>query len=162
MADALATEWAVLKTANPSFTTAQLLALLNSTTVAGPTQAVTLIGFANYLIGNGVYHTFLAYCTKAFNLMVTGGSPTAAQLAAAQYYAMSVTQGMTTLVFTTSTVDFTNWLNAIAADVASGLTAPLVTGLVALTASQIPWWQANGFTGLITNAYLTADQPPLT
>jgi len=69
-------------------TTAQKLAAVNAWTIPGPTSAITLVAFANYLIGQGVYPTFLAYATKAFNLLVSGGSPTAAQAAAAQWAAL--------------------------------------------------------------------------
>ena len=151
MTDALATKWAVITTANPGFTTAQKLAALNALMVAGPNA-------------DGVYATFFAYCAHAIATLEAGGTLTGAQQAAANWAAFIATPGISSVQTSVPAVYsmVSTMMSAIASDSASGLTGAIVSSLLALAATQIPWWQANGFSGPITSAYLTAESPQLT
>ena len=164
MSDALSTEWAAITSANPSATTAQKLALLNAATVAGPNIDVPVTTAALFLANEGKWAQLLAYAQKAFATLQAGGTLTPAQAAAAQLAALIALPQFT--AFKTSVPSgytaISTMLNAVAGDSASGIASTDVTNLLTLAATTIPWWQANGFQGPITPAYLTAESPPLT
>ena len=164
MTDALAPKWAVITTANPGFTTAQKLAALNALMVAGPNADVPVPTVVALLEGQGVYATFFAYCAHAIATLEAGGTLTGAQQAAANWAAFIATPGISSVQTSVPAVYsmVSTMMSAIASDSASGLTGAIVSSLLALAATQIPWWQANGFSGPITSAYLTAESPQLT
>ncbi len=161
--DALATLWASISSANPTFTTAQKLAAVNTQTVAGPNIDVPVVEAAIYLANEGKWAQLISYAQKQLANLGAGVTLTPAEQAGAQLAALIATPQFTAFQ-TSSAVGLaaaTAMLNAIAGDPLSGIASADVTALLALAETTVPWWQANGFAGPITPAYLTAESPAL-
>lgn len=144
--DALKTQWAGL-----SGTTAQKLAAINAMTVAGPSQNVAPSAIVAYLALNLKLAPLLKYAANA---------PATEAGACAEELAAILQMGSNAPTFETSNpavlATVTGMLQAISADSASGLTASDVTALLALAATTVPWWQANGYTSPFSQADLDA------
>jgi hypothetical protein len=157
--DALQTEWAALTAQYPADTTQQRLDRLNATKVAGPRRDVQVSEVIGYLELNLKMDALLNYAAAA---PTTGG--TQAQIAARNL--AREFQLMQSPPFGTSDptiyATLSAALNAIASDSASGVTLADAVAMLALANTQILWWQANGYSGPLTMAYLTAETPPLT
>ena len=159
MTDALTTQWAVITAANPGANTKQKLDILNATMVAGPNSDVSIESASLYLASSGKLASIAAYGKRNFDALVAGTTLTSAQSAGAQLWALF--QVPTFRVFNTSNptayTAIQSMLTAVASDAQSGIAAGDASALIGMSATQIFWWQANGFSGPITPAYLTAE-----
>ncbi len=145
--DALKTEWAAL-----SGTTAAKLAAINAMTVAGPKQDVSVSSVVAYLALNAKFANLQSYAASP-----PTGAQAAAVTAAKEFLAILSTPVSTFQMSIASIYStISTFLNALAADPASGITAADVTALLAMTATTIPWWKANGYTSPFTQADLDA------
>jgi hypothetical protein len=141
MADytALTAEWATL-----SGTTAEKLAAINALTVAGPNQDVPPSAVVAYLALNGKFAALMKYAQSP--------PATDAGVAAANFAAI-IGLGNNAPIFEMSVpatyAAIEAMLDALASDPASGVASADVAALLALAATAVPWWQANGYTSPI-------------
>ena len=147
--------WATLPA---SLTTAQKLAQLNATLVAGPPRDVPVSSVLGYLMLNN----------KLVGLQSYAASPPAGASPGAVVVAKELIAGFAFPSFTgfqmsnpTIYSQVSASLQALASDTLTGITSADVTALLNLAATTVPWWEANGYSGPITAAYLTAENPPL-
>ena len=150
--DALKATWATLPAGD---TTAQKLAAVNALTVAGPNIDVQVSAVVAYLALNLKLAALLKY---AANAPATEAGACAAELAAL------LNMGSNAPNFATSQPAVYNalqtMLTAMASDTNSGITSSDVTALMALAATEVPWWQATvaqgggGLNGLVSQADL--------
>jgi hypothetical protein len=151
--DALIAKWATL-----SGTTAQKLATLNALTAAGPTQDVSASAALAYFALNAKLSGLLAYAASP---------PTNAQapvvVAAKEFAALFSMPAFTTFQLSNPSILATVqvFLNLLASDAATGITAADATALLALGSTTVSWCKANGYPeaqsggGGITNVDLT-------
>jgi len=135
--DALKALWATLPAGD---TTAQKLAAVNAVTVAGPNVDVAVSSVVGYLALNG----------KLAGLQKYAGNPPATEAGLAAAELASLLMCPNAPVFGTSSAEayatIHGFLAAIAGDANSGLTSADVVALLALAATSVPWWQAQGYT----------------
>jgi hypothetical protein len=125
--DALAALWATL-----TGTTAQKLAAANAMTVAGPSQSVPVLQVMTYLRTNNLW------------LPIKAAAATSSGAAAALDYNSDPR---------VQNIDVTlPIVQAMLADLVSHglLTQAQSDAIVAMSATTIPWWQANGYTSPFT------------
>ena len=149
----LASEWAAITAANPSYTTAQKLAAINAMTVAGPNVDVSTSSVLGYLMMNVKLVTLQEYAASPPN----GSSPTVVALvkellATFSYPAFQTFQTSQASVYST----VSGMLSTIAGDANTGITSADVTAILALAQTTILWWQANGYTSPINDNDLMA------
>lgn len=130
--DALVAKWATL-----AGTTAEKLAAIDALTLAGPNQDVRATAVVGYLALAGKLAGLQAYAASASTSAPAG-------VAAKQFFALLSIPSFTAFEMSDPTVyqAVEAWLNAWAADSATGITADNVAAILALAATTLPWWQA--------------------
>lgn len=147
---ALIAEWLNLT----GSTTAAKLAQLNAMTVSGPNQDVSAQAVLGYLFLSGKMPELTAYAASPPPGANATAVTAAKELTSATFADLGSIQMSNSAVYTA----IQGMLNALAADSNTGITSTDVTALLALAAGvSQPWWQANGFPGPITAAYLAAE-----
>lgn len=133
-----------------SMTTAQKLAALNGWAVAGPNVNVNVSAVVGYLGLNGKLSALAKYAA----------SPPATAAGVAGQELLAIINCPNAPAFQTSnpTVYQTieGMLTTLAGDANSGISSTDVTNLLALAATTVPWWQANGYGRPISMDDLTA------
>lgn len=153
--DALKAEWATL-----TGTIAEKLAAVNAATVAGPNVDVTVPQIVGYLLLNGAYLPVSAFAQGA----TTGNATHDAALAAAKTLmaAITVPNAPTLRMSDPSTYAIIKGMAdaVLAQETASpgstGFTQAVHNGLLALAATTVPWWQANGYASPLNGHDLVA------
>lgn len=134
---ALTVEWATL-----TGTTLQKLTAINALTVSGAAQDVPASALVGYLALQAKLGTFKAYAASP-----PSGASLIAVTAAQELFAVLAMPCFST--FQTSVPEVLSalsaWINACASDDNTGITAADVTNILSLAATQVPWWQANGY-----------------
>ena len=146
--DALVARWATL-----AGTAAQKLAAINAETVAGPNADVAVSAVVATLALSGKLAGLQTYAqsppanavaqavTAARELVALMSSPNAPAFRMSDPSVYTTVQG---------------FLSALVADVATGITADNQSALLALAATTIPWWTANGYASPISQGDLDA------
>jgi hypothetical protein len=138
---ALSTLWASLPS---SFTTAQKLAAVNATLVAGPAVDVQRASIKAILFSAGAYASMQAYVANP-----SGANQSA--LIACNYLLAIVDYEPTAIGPTLATSQeinqalITSLSAGFTADPNTGVTAAVLAQLMALINPRVPWWQMNGF-----------------
>jgi hypothetical protein len=151
--DPLIALWATLPSAD---TTAQKLAAVNAMTVAGPNVDVTTSQVVSVLLLAGAYPTLAAFAA--------GTTGAASALSAAKTLMDWVTVPNAPLVQMSNPTVFAEVQqlgNAVVAQEtaspgSTGFTQTVLNDLLALAATTVPWWQANGLTSAVSPSDLTA------
>jgi hypothetical protein len=139
-----------------SGTTASKLTQVNALTVAGPNVDVDTTDVAAYLLLQGVYPRFQLFAAGS----PTGDATHDAALVAAQSFIAWLGLPNSPPINTAKPEVFaamSNMGNAVVAyetatPGATGFTQAVLTGLLALAQTTMPWWQANGFSKPVTAA----------
>jgi hypothetical protein len=142
---ALQTQWATL-----TGTTAAKLAAINALTVAGPNVDVSVSSVVAYLALNAKLSTLQNYAQTA--VAGTGSATIQSVMAARELIALigcPNAPSFGTSVLAVYTV-LSGMLAALVSDPNTGLVSADQTALLALAATTIPWWQANGYAGPFT------------
>jgi hypothetical protein len=142
---ALQTAWATL----PAGATTQKLQAINTMTVAGPPQDITVSVLENFLISNNLLQPVTTYVTKGQNQSALIGCN----------YLLALIAQSTPVIHTSIPANFAavQQLGAgLLADPATGVNQGHITALIAIIAPPILWWQANGFSGAISITDLIA------
>jgi hypothetical protein len=126
-------------------TAAEKLAAIGTWMVAGPMQDVSVSSVSAYLAVQGKLPRLEAYAAAA-----PATAATLAEAAAKSYFDL-LPNGVRTIEMSNATVyaAVQGWLNAWTGDTNTGVTSTDVTNILALAATQIPWWEANGYPGPI-------------
>lgn len=133
--DALVAKWATLPNTN---TIGQNLTLVNAATVAGPTVDVAMGDVVGFLALQGVLSSLEDY-------VASDPSPGAARTAAIELLRLTSTPSITQFKMSNPIVA-TAVGSFITALVAAGqMTGAQATGLAAMSATTVPWWQVNGY-----------------
>lgn len=140
--DKLITEWNAL-----TGTTAEKLAAINAMTVPGADRAVPITEIMQYLRSNGLWPTIKI----AGDLFASSGGAQGSVGAWAAVDYNSDTRNSTLDVSLPAT-------QGMLADLVSKslLTQAQVNAIVALKATTVPWWQANGYTSPFSENDLVA------
>lgn len=136
--------------------TADKVAQVNATMVAGPNIDVAIPQVAGYLLLQGIYPTVVAFAAGSPNSdPVHDGALTALKT----FVAWLALPDAPPVHFSDPVVmaEVTAMAQAVAAQEAAspgstGFTQPVYQGLLALGQTTLPWWQANGFDGPVTLA----------
>lgn len=152
---ALAQVWAGLSGSSDS-----KLAQVNAMTVAGPNVDVSIQQVAGYLLLQGIYPTIATFAETSPN----STQPHDGALTAAKTFTAWIALPNPPPVHMSQPDVFTavNQLgNAMMAQEtaspgSTGFTQAILTGLLALGETTMPWWQANGFHGPVTGADVAA------
>jgi hypothetical protein len=146
--DALIARWATL-----AGTTAEKLAVINSLTVEGPAADVAVSAVVASLALSGKLAGLQAYAQNppesanpealvaARELVALMSSPNAPAFRMSDPVVYAPVQG---------------FLTALTADAATGVTADDHAALLALAATTIPWWKANGYASPVSQGDLDA------
>jgi hypothetical protein len=153
---ALVAKWATL-----TGTTQQKLDVLNGTMVAGPTVDVTVPQVVGYLLLN---QSYLPLQSFALTTAPGGNATYAAALVAAKTLiewltvANAPTMQMSNAAVAQTVAGMAGLLLAqeTAAPGSTGFTSAVFNGLLALAATQIPWWFSSGYTSPISAGDLAA------
>ncbi len=145
---ALQTIWATLPSTD---TTAQKLAAVNAMTVDGPNQDVPVANVEGYLSIGGIL-------TNMEDWLAANTTPSAARTSAKELLRTIASPHV--MAFNTSAPEtyaaLQGMLNALAASPPALLTAANVSALLAMAATTLPWWQANGYSSPISSADMIA------
>jgi hypothetical protein len=148
--DALRAQWTTLPAGD---TPAQKLAAINALTLAGPAVDVPVGEVAGYLALQGKLSALQAYAASP-----PAGANATAVVAAKELVTLlgapSVSVFRMSDAATATAVR--NFLNALTADAATGITAQDVAALLGLAATTLPWWQASGYSSPIAQSDLDA------
>lgn len=153
--DALRSEWATLSGA-----TAAKLAALAALTAPGPNVDVTVPEIVGALLLSGAYLPLMAFAQGAAN----GDATHDAALAAAKTLAAIVTvPNAPTLKMSdpATCAAIEAMADAVlaeetAAPGSTGFTLSVRDGLMALAATTVPWWRANGYSSPVSQSDLDA------
>lgn len=138
--EALKTVWASLS--GPTYAK---LAALEAIKVAGPPRDVSLQDVENYLCTDGKIATMRDFV----HTPPVDADPRA--LIAANYLVALIQNGTPMLITSDATTlaQVMTFLAMMTLDPRTGITADDASALLAMTASEVPWWQAHGFDGPI-------------
>lgn len=148
---ALAAVWATFPAA---LSTSAKLTQLNSTTTPGPAQDVSRNAIKSILSGAGILATLQAY--------IASPSATQPALAATNYLLALITYEAQTIGDVLQTSNPSNLamieqlVPNLLADPANGMTMAILDQIMALITPNVPWWQANGFSGPVLVSDLIA------
>lgn len=132
-------------------TTADKIAQINAMMVAGPNVDVTIQQVAGFLLLQGIYPLLTQFATTSNN-----GNPThdGALLAAKTFVAWialpnapNVHMGQPDVFAAVNQMGMAMVAQETASPGSTGFTQAVLTGLLALGQTSMPWWQANGFSG---------------
>lgn len=143
--DTLVAQWGTL-----TGTTAQKLVALNAQTVAGPKKDVPVSSVVGYLALNAKLSGVQKYASAP---PATEAGIAGAELVAILNCPNAPPFGMAD---PTTYAAVNGLLSALASDSTSGITSADVTALLALAATSVPWWQANGYSSPISASDLAA------
>lgn len=144
---ALLARWANLPSSD---TTAQKLAAINALTVAGPNVNVSVQSAVGVLLLSGAYPTLAAFAQTtapagnatyaaalgaAKTLMAWFSVPNAPSIELSLPAVYAVVQGMGNAIVT----------QEMATPGSTGFTSAVLSSLLALATTEIPWWQASGY-----------------
>lgn len=146
--DALIAKWATL-----TGTTSDKLAQINALTVPGPTIDVPISSVVSYLALNGKLFGLSAYAAAP-----PAGSNSTAVVAAKELVTLigSPNAGPFRMSIPTVYSGIHTFLDALVADPNTGITSADEANILALAQPMVPWWQANGYTGLLNQYDLQA------
>lgn len=145
--DALVAKWPSLS----ATTTAAKLVEINGLTVAGPTVDIPITRVTAYLLLNGIPAK-----ARLFLAAPPAGATTEQLVTAQSLLDLITTPTLTSVQMTNAAVAAT--VDALLSNlVAIGVMSQAdVTNLVALSQTQIPWWQSAGYSSPISNSDLAA------
>jgi hypothetical protein len=146
--DALIAKWATL-----SGTTAQKLASVNTLTVAGPPKDVSASAVLAYFALNAKLSGILTYAASP---PVNSAAPVV--VAAKEFAALFSMPAFTTFQLSDPSILATAqvFLNLLASDANTGVTASDVTALLALSNTTLLWWQSAGYPRPFDSGDITA------
>lgn len=129
------------------------LATLNAMTVAGPPQDVPLGSVIGYLGLAGKLKPLIAYASAP----PSGAVPASVAVAEALVTLLQMPNAPGFSMSNPTTYAAVNgMLTQLVADPLSGIAAADPAALLALSATTVPWWQANGFNGPLNQNDLNA------
>jgi hypothetical protein len=138
---------------NLSGTTAQKIATLNAMTVAGPNQDVPVSSVVAYLALDLKLATLKNYAASP-----PSGSNASVVAVAQNFVAMLSVNEPPPFEMSNPMIysAISGFLTTLATDTNTGIVTADVTALLALAATTLPWWEANGYAGPITGDDLAA------
>lgn len=152
---ALITEWNTL-----SGTTDVKISLVNGAIIPGPNKDITIPSLVGYLLLSGAYLPLSAFSNTAQNGNITHDIALNAAKTLMAIITVPYTPTLQTslpAVYTTiSTLSASILANEIATPGSIGFTQAVHDGLLALAATTVPWWEANGYSGPISYGDLAA------